>query len=283
MTRLRQMMIEEMNRRNYAASTIRGYVTALAAFALFFGRSPDQLGAKEIRAWQLRLHDRGLSFSTYNLHSCALRFFYGTVLGLPDMTTLVPFARRERKLPMLLSQDEVRALLAAILGGRDRVIVTIAYACGLRVSEVASLRVADIDGARKLLHVRDGKGHKDRLVPLSDSLLELLRNYWRVYRPGEWLFPGESAGTHVHARTIQRVVRDAAVAAGIQKKVTPHVLRHCFATHMLEAGVDIRIVQSLLGHNSAATTVRYHHMSRTVVTATTNPLDLLESTKPKPR
>ena len=283
MSRLRQMMIEEMKRRNYAASTIRGYVNVLAAFAVFFRRPPDQLGAKEIRAWQVGLNERGLSFSTYNLHSCALRFFYGTVLGLPDMTTLVPFARRERKLPTLLSQDEIRALLAAIIGDRDHVIVTIAYACGLRVSEVASLRVADIDGARKLLHVHAGKGRKDRLIPLSDSLLELLRNYWRVYRPSEWLFPGETAGTHVHTRTIQRVVKDAAAAAGIKKRVTPHVLRHCFATHMLEAGVDIRIVQSLLGHNSAVTTARYHHMSRTVVTATTNPLDLLERTKPKPR
>ena len=192
------------------------------------------------------------------------------------MTTLVPFARREKKLPTLLSQDEVRAMLSSIAHGRDRVVVTVAYACGLRVSELAALRVKDVDGARKLLHVHAGKGRKDRLIPLSDSLLKLLRNYWRVYRPEEWLFPGERNGTHVDTRTIQRAVKDAAKAAGITKVVTPHVLRHCFATHMLEAGIDLRVVQSLLGHNSAVTTFRYHHMTRAVVTATRSPLDILE-------
>lgn len=278
MTPLRQRMIEELKRRNFSPRTIKTYVGAVARFARHFKRTPELLGANEIRAWQLLLHERGLSFSTYNCHSCALRFLYGVVLGLPDMTTLVPFARRERKLPMLLSQDEVRAMLASINIGRDRVVVTVAYACGLRVSELAALRVADIDGARRLLHVHAGKGRKDRLIPLSDSLLTLLRHYWRVYRPGEWLFPGERKGTHVTARTIQRAVKDAAAAAGITKVVTPHVLRHCFATHMLEAGIDLRIVQSLLGHNSAVTTFRYHHMTRTVVTATRSPLDILEDT-----
>jgi site-specific recombinase XerD len=274
-------MIEEMTRRNFSPRTVKAYVVAVAAFARYFCRSPELLGADEIRAWQLSLRDRGLSFSTYNVHSCALRFLYGVVLGRPDMTTLVPFARAERRLPTLLSQDEVRALLSCVLNGRDRVIVTLAYACGLRVSELASLRVGDIDGARKLLHVHAGKGRKDRLIPLSPSLLTLLRNYWLVYRPAEWLFPGARKGTHVDARTIQRAVKDAAAAAGIKKHVTPHVLRHCFATHMLEAGIDLRIVQSLLGHNSVVTTFRYHHMSRAVVTATKSPLDILEASAPR--
>ena len=282
MTPLRQRMIEELKRRNYSARTVNTYVGAIARFARHFKKSPELLGANEIRAWQLLLHDRGLSFSTYNCHSCALRFLYGVVLGLPDMTTLIPFARRERKLPTLLSQDEIRALLKSITNGRDRVVVTVAYACGLRVSELAALRVKDIDGARKLLHVHAGKGRKDRLIPLPDSLLALLRNYWRVYRPDEWLFAGETKGTHVDVRTIQRAVKDAAAAAGIHKHVTPHVLRHCFATHMLEAGIDLRIVQSLLGHNSVVTTCRYHHMARTVVTATRSPLDILDD-KPPPR
>lgn len=276
MTPLRQRMIEELKRRNFSPRTIQTYVGAVARFARHFKESPERLGANEIRAWQLHLHDRGLSFSTYNCASCALRFLYGVVLGLPDMTTLVPFARREKKLPTLLSQDEVRAMLSSIAHGRDRVVVTVAYACGLRVSELAALRVKDVDGARKLLHVHAGKGRKDRLIPLSDSLLKLLRNYWRVYRPEEWLFPGERNGTHVDPRTIQRAVKDAAKAAGITKVVTPHVLRHCFATHMLEAGIDLRVVQSLLGHNSAVTTFRYHHMTRAVVTATRSPLDILE-------
>lgn len=281
MTPLRQRMIEELTRRNFSPRTVKTYVGAIALFARHFKKSPELLGAREIRAWQLLLRERGLSFSTYNVHSCALRFLYSVVLELPDMTTLVPFARRERKLPTLLSQDEVRTMLSCIDNGRDRVVVTVAYACGLRVSELAALRVKDIDGARKLLHVHAGKGRKDRLIPLPESLLTLLRNYWRVYRPAEWLFPGQRKGTHVDARTIQRAVKDAAVVAGIKKPVTPHMLRHCFATHMLEAGIDLRIVQSLLGHSSAVTTFRYHHMARTVVTATKSPLDILEATAPR--
>ena len=280
-TALRQRMTDELIRRNFAPRTIDAYVGAIARYARHFGRCPSLLGEQEIQAWQLLLRKRGLSFSTYNTASCALRFLYCNVLGRPNMTAQIPFARRERKLPTLLSQDEVRALLAAVVGRRDRVVVTLAYATGLRVAELAALRVSDVDVARKLLHVHAGKGRKDRLVPLSDSLLALLAEHVAVQKTGEWLFRGESEGRHLDARTIQRVVKDAAVAAGITKKVTPHVLRHCFATHMLEAGIDLRIVQSLLGHNSAATTVRYHHMARAVVTATKSPLDILENTAPR--
>lgn len=276
MTPLRKRMIDELVRRNYGERTIKTYVAAVAAIAKSLKKSPDRLTADEVRAWQLSLRERGLSFSTYNTHSCALRFFFRYVDPRgADLTTLVPFARRERKLPTILAQDEVRALLAAITDGRDRVMVTVAYACGLRVSELASLRVADVDGARKLLHIHAGKGRKDRLVPLSDSLLSLLRDYYRVYRPKEWLFVGTD-GAHVADRTVQRSVREAGVRAGIKKKVTPHILRHCFATHMLEAGVDIRTVQSMLGHNNIATTIRYHHVARQVVTAMKSPLDILD-------
>jgi site-specific recombinase XerD len=276
MTPLRQKMLDELTRRNYGPRTIRAYIAAIAKIARHFKKPPDQLTADEVCEWQLTLRERGLSFSTYNTHSCALRFFfrYVDVRGV-DLTTMVPFARKERKLPSILSQDEVGALLRAVPNGRDRVMVTLAYACGLRVSELASLRVADVDGARKLLHIHAGKGRKDRLVPLSDSLLDLLRGYWRVYRPKEWLFVGERGG-HVHDRTVQRAVRDAARDAGLKKKVTPHTLRHCFATHMLEAGVDVRTVQSMLGHNSIGTTIRYHHVARQVVTAMRSPLDILD-------
>lgn len=280
-TGLRQRMTDELIRRNFAPRTISSYVGAIARFARHFGRCPSQLGEKEIQAWQLHLRKEGLSFSTYNTASCALRFLYCRVLGLPNMTAQIPFARREKKLPTLLSQDQVRALLAAVVGRRDRVVVTLAYATGLRVAELASLKVDDIDEARKLLHVHAGKGRKDRLVPLPDSLLKMLAEHVAAQKKGEWLFRGESEGRHVDARTLQRVVKEAAVAAGITKKVTPHVLRHCCATHLLEAGVDLRIVQSLLGHNSAATTLRYHHMTRTVVTATKSPLDILETTAPR--
>lgn len=276
MTPLRQKMIDELVRRNYSTRTVKTYVGSVAAVARHFWKSPDTLTADEVRAWQLRLHDRGLSFSTYNTYSCALRFFFRYVDPRgADLTTLVPFARRERKLPTILSQDEVRALLGAIADQKDRVVVTVAYACGLRVGELSSLRVADIDGARMLIHVHSGKGRKDRLVPLSASLLALLRDYYRVYRPKTWLFVGLHGG-HVTDRTIQRTVRDAAKAAGIHKRVTPHTLRHCFATHMIEAGVDLRTVQAMLGHSSIGTTIRYHHVARLVVTAMKSPLDILD-------
>lgn len=208
--------------------------------------------------------------------TCSLRFFYRHVVPKADVVGMVPFARKERKLPAILSQDEVRAVLDAVEKQRDRVLITIAYACGLRVSEVATLKVGDIDGKRMLVHVRSGKGRKDRLVPLAASLLELLRVWWQVMRPSEWLFPGMKPGAHVDTRTIQRAVQLAVKNAGIKKKVTPHTLRHCFATHLLEAGTDLRILQSLLGHSRIATTFRYHHVSRADVTATRSPLDLLK-------
>jgi integrase/recombinase XerD len=278
---LRQRVTDELTRRNFSPRTISAYVGAIARFAAHFRRCPTLLGVEEVQAWQLLLRQKKLSFSTYNTASCALRFLYCKVLGRSNMTAQIQFARRERKLPTLLSQDEVRALLAAVVGRRDRVVVTVAYACGLRVAELASLRVSDIDVARKLLHVHAGKGRKDRLVPLPDSLLALLAQHVDAQQKGEWLFRGESEGRHVDARTIQRVVKEAAVAAGITKRVTPHVLRHCFATHMLEAGIDLHTVGALLGHNSPATTLRYHHMTRAVVTATRSPLDLLEEHKPR--
>lgn len=278
MSPLRQRMIEELRRRNYAERTIRTYVLGVAAFARFHRRSPDALGAEEIRQFQLHLkNEKKLSFSSYNTVTCALRFFYRHVIGITDdIVGMVPFARKERKLPAILSQDEVRAILDAVERQRDRVLITVAYACGLRVSEVATLKVGDIDGKRMLVHVHSGKGRKDRLVPLSPSLLEMLRVWWLVMRPKDWLFPGMKAGTHVDTRTIQRAVRRAVESAGIKKKVTPHTLRHCFATHLLEAGTDLRILQTLLGHSRIGTTFRYHHVSRTDVTATKSPLDFLK-------
>lgn len=271
-----QRMTDDMKRRNFSPRTISAYVGAISRFARHFGKCPTLLGVDEIRAWQLLLHDRKLSFSTYNVTSCALRFLYGVVLQKPDMTTVVPFARAERKLPTILSQGEVCAMLRSVVDDRDRLVVVIAYACGLRVSELANLRSCDVDEARRLLHVHAGKGRKDRLVPLSDSLLSYIAAYQRLHAPGEWLFPGQSQGTHVGTRTIQRVVAAAATATGLVKHVTPHILRHCFATHHLEARTDLRTVQSLLGHGSIGTTIRYHHMSRVVVTATASPADILD-------
>jgi len=279
---LRERMTDDLKLRNFSPRTINAYVGAVARFARHYGKCPTRLDATEIRAWQLLLHERGVSFSTYNVTSCALRFLYGVVLGKRDMTTVIPFARRERKLPTILSQDEVCAMLRATVSDRDRLAITIAYACGLRVSELASLGSSDVDAARRLLHIHAGKGRKDRLIPLADSLLACIAEFQRVHSPGAWLFPGERAGTHVDARTIQRVVAAAAVAGGITKHVTPHILRHCFATHHLEARTDLRTVQSLLGHSSIATTIRYHHLSRAVVTATTSPFDILDLLAAKP-
>jgi integrase/recombinase XerD len=270
-------MIEELRRRNFGERTIKSYVAGVAGFAKFHRRSPELLGSDDVRKYQLYLRDeKKLSFSTYNIVTCALRFFYRHVSPKDDVVGMVPFARVERKLPVILSQDEVRALLDAVDNIRDRVIVTVAYSCGLRLREVATLRVSDIDGKRMLVHVHSGKGRKDRLVPLSLSLLEMLRLYWKVTRPSEWLFPGHKGCEHVDDRTIQRAVDKAAHKAGIKKHVTPHILRHSFATHLLEAGTDLRILQSLLGHSRIGTTFRYHHVAREDVTATKSPLDLLK-------
>lgn len=280
MTPLRQRMIEELRRRNYGDRTIETYVRAVAAFALFFKRSPTLLGPDHIRQYQLYLRDeRRLSFSTYNTVTCALRFLYRFVVEKPDMVGMIPFARRERPLPSILSQDEVERMRdVAAPRARDRLIIDLLYGCGLRVQELATLRVGDLDEARKLVHVRLGKGRKDRLVPLSASLITLIAAWREVMglRNEDWLFRAVGSDGHIDPRTLQRVVHDAAVGAQIPKKVTPHVLRHSYATHMLEAGIDLRVVQSCLGHGRIGTTFRYHHVSRHVVTATMSPLDLLK-------
>ena len=280
MTPLRQRMIEELSRRNYGERTIQTYVRAVAAFALYFKQSPARLGADEIRRYQLHLRDdRKLSFSTYNTTTCALRFLYRVVVDRPNLVGMIPFARHERRLPSILSQTEVERLRQVVAPwARDRLIIDLLYGCGLRVSELAALRAGDLDEHRQLVHVHCGKGRKDRLVPLSSTLVSLVlawRSVMQLARE-DWIFRGTNSEAHIDTRTVQRLVSDAGIAAGITKKVTPHVLRHCYATHMLEAGIDIRIVQSCLGHQRIGTTFRYHHVSRHVVTATVSPLDFLK-------
>lgn len=275
MTPLRQRMIEELQRRNYSERTISTYVGAVAGFARHFGRSPADLGLEEIRAWQLLMREKGFSWSTYNVHTCAFRFFYTVVLGLELKVEDIPYARRPHKLPVVLSQDEVVRLIQNVDSPRDRIVITTTYGCGLRVAEVATLKVADVDGARRLLHVRHGKGGKERLLPLADGHLELLRAWWKVRRPVDFLFPGEDPSRAVSTRTIARAVAAAAKRAGIKKHVTPHVLRHSFATHLVESGTNIRVVQELLGHAWLTTTLVYTHVARGVVTATKSPLELI--------
>lgn len=276
MTPLRQRMLDELSRRNYSQSTIDVYVRAVAAYALHFRRSPADLGADDVLTFQLHLRDVAkVSWSTYNVTTAALRFLYGVVLARPGVVLEIPYARRPRRVPIVLSQNEMRRLIDAADKIRDRALIMVAYAAGLRVSEVVNLRVEDIDSDRMLIHVRQGKGNKDRLVPLSPALLDVLRRLWRTFKPTTWLFPGEDGERPLHQHTVRNIVRDAAKRAKIKKRVSPHTLRHTFATHLLETGIDVRTVQALLGHARLSSTMHYHHVVRQLVTASTSPLDLL--------
>jgi integrase/recombinase XerD len=282
MTPLRQRLLEELQRRNYAPKTIASYVLQVAQFARHFGRSPDQLGADAIRAWQLHLLQvKHASWSAYNQASCALRFFYGTCLGQTDLVKAIPYGKRPKTLPSVLSREEVLQFFAAFPTDPDRLLVRTTYACGLRIGEVTRLRVADIDSQRGVLVVRQGKGRKDRQVPLSPQLLQELRAYWRRYRPKDWLFPGVGSGGHRSIGGLQRRVTRAVRALGWNKRVSLHTLRHSYATHLLEAGVDVVTLQHLLGHNDLETTARYLHVSTLHLQRLPNPLDALVSA-PRP-
>jgi len=277
-TPLRQRMLEDLQIRHYSPTTIRLYLYAIKEFAKHFGKPPDQLGAEHIRRYQLFLtKEKKVSTSTYVLMVCALRFFYTHTLHRKVAIERIPFPRRERKLPMILSRDEVKALLEAPRDLRYRAMLAILYGSGLRVSEVARLKVADIDSARNVLWVRSGKGRKDRQALLPPKLRELLRCYWRTRRPTDWLFPGADPSQPVSVKTIFRACRQAAHSAGIAKSVHPHLLRHAFATHLLEAGTNLRTIQILLGHANLETTARYLQVADVNVRATISPLESLES------
>jgi integrase/recombinase XerD len=261
MTPLRRRYIDDLRLRNKSPRTIETYVLRVVLFARHFGRSPEHLGPKELRAYQQHLLTRQVSWSTFNQSVCALRFLYNVTLGRPHTIVHLPFAKRPRLLPSVLSPEEVQRLLEAALPGRDRTLLEVAYACGLRLKELLGLGVADIDSARMVLHIRHGKGQKDRLVPLSPRLLEVLRGYWRECRPATWLFPGLKPALPLTGGTVQRLCHRTAKRAGLAKRVHPHTLRHSFATHLLEAGVDLLSVQALLGHSHFNTTAKYLHIS----------------------
>ena len=260
MTPLRQRFVEDLRLRNRAPRTIDTYVGVVAQFARYFGRSPEVLGPDEVRAYQLHLLERDVSWSTFNQTVCALRFLYRTTLGRPEVVAKVAFAKRPKKLPCVLSPDEVARLLDASAPGRERVMLQTTYACGLRVEELLHLQVKDIDSSRMVLQVRLGKGQKDRLVPLSPRLLEELRAYWRWHRPRTWLFPNRMQTGPLQAGTIQRRFQRIVRQAGLTKPATMHTLRHSFATHLLEAGVDVLTLQKLLGHRQLSTTALYLHL-----------------------
>jgi integrase/recombinase XerD len=279
MTELRRRMIEELRLRNYSSNTITVYIRCVAQFAQHFRLSPDRLGPKHIRQYQLFLVERKkVSWALFTQTVCALRFFYQRTLHRNWMIEYIPYPRHEEKLPVVLSPTEVAAVFAATRNLKHRTILMTIYAAGLRVSEVTHLRVADIDSQRQVICVRQGKGRKDRQVMLSPKLLERLRIYWKSYRPTVWLFPGESPERPVSSETVWRVCRQAGEAAHLSKPISPHTLRHCFATHLWEDEIDLRRIQLLLGHRNLKTTARYLHVSNLAVRTTVSPLDRLPAT-----
>jgi integrase/recombinase XerD len=280
MTPLRQRFIDDLRLRNYARRTIDTYVSQVAAFARHFGRSPERLGADEVRAYQLHLLQRRVSWSSFNQAVCALRFLYRTTLARPEQLPLIPYGKRPKTLPSVLSPDEVLRLLEAATPPRDRVLLQVAYGCGLRLNELLHLRVTDIDSARMVIHVRQGKGAKDRLVPLSLRLLQELRAYWLVCRPRTWLFPGQTADGTMTASNVQRRFGRLVQRVGLSKHCSMHTLRHSYATHLLEAGVDVLTLKALLGHSSLQTTARYLHVSTQRLQQTPSLLDLLVLPQP---
>ena len=280
MTPLRQRFIDDLRLRNYAKRTIDTYVGQVAAFARHFGRSPELLGTEDVRAYQLHLLQRRVSWSTFNQTVCALRFLYRTTLGRPEQLPFIPFGKRPKALPSVLSPDEMLRLLQAARPPRDRVLLQVAYGCGLRLQELLHLRVSDIDSARMVVHVRQGKGAKDRLVPLSLRLLQELRAYWKVCRPRAWLFPGQTADGTMTASNLQRRFGRLVQQVGLTKHCSLHTLRHSYATHLLEAGVDVLTLKALLGHASLQTTARYLHVSTQRLQQTPSLLDLLVLPRP---
>jgi integrase/recombinase XerD len=281
MTALRRRMQEELQRRNYSDITAHCYVRHVAEFARFFRRSPDSLGAEEIKQFQLYLiHEKKVSWSTYIQATAALRFFYIKTLGQAFMAEKIPFPKRPKFLPTVLSQDEVKRLLDATTSLKHRALFMALYGSGLRVSEACSLAIADIDSSRMVIHVRQGKGRKDRDVMLSPLLLNTLREYCRRVRPKHWLFPGNLVNKPITTKAVFLMIRKAAARAKISKTVSPHVLRHSFATHLLESGTDVRTIQLLLGHKDLETTVIYLHVSQHHVQKTVSPLDTLSGAKP---
>jgi integrase/recombinase XerD len=278
---LRARMIEDMTVRSFSEKTRHDYVRKVRAFAAFIGRSPDTATAEDLRLFQLHQTQSGMQPPSINSAVSALRFFFTVTLDRPDLArrlTIVPYPRR---IPAVLSVEEVTLLLQAASAPKYKAAFAIAYGAGLRVSEVVALKVGDIDSKRMLLRVERGKGGKDRHAMLSPPLLELLRAWWREGRrrslllPGGWLFPGRNPVEPLSARQLCRVVRAAAQAAGINKRVSPHTLRHSFATHLLEQGVDIRVIQTLLGHAKLDTTALYTRVANATIRAVTSPLDRL--------
>jgi site-specific recombinase XerD len=275
MSPLRRRMIEDMTVRNLSPATQRSYVHAVAKFSRFFGRSPERLELDDVRTFQVHLIAQGISWASLNQTVAALRFFYGVTLGHAEIPERIAYAREPRRLPEVLGPDEVVRFLEAVPSLKCRTALATAYAAGLRVSEVVTLKLADIDSSRMLIRIEQGKGGKDRYVMLSAQLLGILRTYWRLAKPRHWLFPGRDEEHPIDQTVLHAACRSACKAAGLAKHVTVHTLRHSFATHLLENGTDIRVIQVLLGHNQLSTTARYTQVATTTIQKTSSPLDRL--------
>lgn len=275
MTQLRHEFISTLRIRNYAPNTIKRYTHCLSQYARYFGKSPSELGPKEVKQYLVYLiEEKQSSWSEYRQVICALRFLYTKVLGHEWMAEHIPFPRRERPLPNFLTPEEMKLVLSAVENPKHLMMLEVIYGTGVRVSEMCSLKLADIDSRRQVITVRDGKGNKGRLTLLSSTLLVRLRKYWLQYKPKDWLFEGRRgpARPSVAQKACARAERDS----GVGKKVTPHVIRHAFATALLEQGVDLVTISNLLGHSRIKTTELYTHVTLKKLQNTQSPLDTLE-------
>jgi integrase/recombinase XerD len=277
MTTLRQRMTEDMRIRNLALNTQTSYLQQVSLFARHFNRSPERLGPEEIRTYQVYLtNERKLAPGSVLIAVAALRFLYKVSLKRDwPFDEVIPAPKKPQKLPVIMSPEEVIQFLGCLGSMKHRTILTTCYAAGLRISEAVRLRPADIDSQRMVIRVEQGKGQKDRYVMLSPQLLETLRAYWRAARPSGWLFEGDIVGKPIDRSAVEQACQKARRLSGIRKPITPHLLRHAFAVHLLESGTDIRTIQLLLGHRSLATTSRYLRIATSKVCSTTSPLDLL--------
>ena len=284
---LRRRMTEDMMIRGFTVGTQRGYLAAITDFTAFLSRSPDGATAEDLRRYQLHMRSSGASATTMNAAVSALRFFFTVTLGRDDANQGMTTLREPRKLPVVLSPEEVARLLDAAPGLKYRAALSVAYGAGLRASEVVSLKLTNIDSSRMVIRVEQGKGRKDRYAMLSEPLLDLLRAWWLAARerdvmlPGGWLFPGQNPVNPLTTRQLRRAFDDAKAAAGIDKRVSLHTLRHCFATHLLEQKVDIRVIQVLLGHKKLDTTARYSQVASTTLRAVKSPLEQLPAKEKK--
>jgi len=275
MGKLRDQMKADLSLKGYSPHTQRAYLRCAREFARHFMRSPGEMGEEELRAFLLHLvEERKVSAGVHGMYVNALKFLYRITLKRPEVVENIPYPKRPKTLPDILSMEEVLAIFEAIDSLKYKAIIATAYGAGLRISEVCSLRITDIDSKRMLIHIRSGKGNKDRYVVLGEILLELLRHYYKIVCPkGDYLFPGQKPHRHITTTSVGKVMQKVVRKVGLSKRVTMHTMRHCFATHLLEAGYDLRVIQALLGHASIRTTVRYTHMTGRLLGRVCSPLD----------